>query len=277
MIRSLTLAAMEIRMGLRNRWVLATTLLMATLSFALAALGSAPTGVIDVDLLLITVVSLSSLSVFFVPLIALLLSHDSIAGEVEQGTMLLLVSYPISRSEVVIGKFIGQFLIITMAIIVGLALAAVVVLFKTDGGIVFESWLALLNLGGATIALGACFVALGLWASSMVKQRAAAAGIAISLWLFFAVLFDLGLLSILVSDVGSFISAEVFNGLLLLNPTDIFRIINETGAGGTSLVSGMAGLSAKTGLSHAVLWIALGLWIVIPLVLAVRNFKRKDL
>ncbi|MCK5041514.1 MAG: ABC transporter permease [Sphingomonadales bacterium] len=277
MIRSLTLAAMEIRMGLRNRWVLATTLLMATLSFALAALGSAPTGVIDVDLLLITVVSLSSLSVFFVPLIALLLSHDSIAGEVEQGTMLLLVSYPISRSEVVIGKFIGQFLIITLAIIVGLSLAAVVVLFKTDGGIIFESWLALLNLGGATIALGACFVALGLWASSMVKQRAAAAGIAISLWLFFAVLFDLGLLSILVSDVGSFISAEVFNGLLLLNPTDIFRIINETGAGGTSLVSGMAGLSAKTGLSHTVLWAALGLWIVIPLVLAVRNFKRKDL
>ena len=41
------------------------------------------------------VVSLSSLTIFLVPLIALLLSHDAIVGEAERGTLLLLLSYPV--------------------------------------------------------------------------------------------------------------------------------------------------------------------------------------
>lgn len=38
------IAAKEIKEGLRNRWVLATTLLLAALSLSLTFLGSAPTG-----------------------------------------------------------------------------------------------------------------------------------------------------------------------------------------------------------------------------------------
>jgi len=38
------IAGKEIQEGLRNRWVLATTLLLAALSLSLTFLGSAPTG-----------------------------------------------------------------------------------------------------------------------------------------------------------------------------------------------------------------------------------------
>ena len=38
------IAGKEIKEGLRNRWVLATTLLLAALSLSLTFLGSAPTG-----------------------------------------------------------------------------------------------------------------------------------------------------------------------------------------------------------------------------------------
>src|SRR3546814_1249870 len=75
------LAMQEIRAGLRNRWVVATTLLLAALSLSLALLGSAPTGVVKADPLAVVVVSLASLTIFLVPLIALLLSFDAVVGE----------------------------------------------------------------------------------------------------------------------------------------------------------------------------------------------------
>ena len=76
----LLIAGKEFRDGLRNRWVLATTLLMAALALTLALLGSAPSGTVGVSPLSVVVVSLSSLTIFLVPLIALLISYDAIAG-----------------------------------------------------------------------------------------------------------------------------------------------------------------------------------------------------
>ena len=46
-----------------------------------------------------TVVSLASLTVFLVPLIALLLAYDAIVGEAERGTLLLLLAYPVPATR----------------------------------------------------------------------------------------------------------------------------------------------------------------------------------
>ncbi len=87
----LIIASKEIKEGLRNRWVLATTLLLAALSLSLTFLGSAPTGNVGAGALDVVVVSLSSLTIFLLPLIALLISHDAVVGEMERGTMILLL------------------------------------------------------------------------------------------------------------------------------------------------------------------------------------------
>ena len=103
-----TIIGKEIRDGLRNRWVLATALLLGALALALGLLGSSPTGTVKADPLAVTVVSLSSLSIFLVPLIAMLLAYDAVVGEVDRGTMALLLSYPVARWQVLVGKFIGH-------------------------------------------------------------------------------------------------------------------------------------------------------------------------
>ena len=105
---TLIIAQKEIRDNLRNRWVLAATILMFALALALGFMGSTPTGSVKVDPLTVTVVSLSSLSIFLVPLIAMLMSYDALIGEIERGTMALLLSYPISRWQILVGKFIGH-------------------------------------------------------------------------------------------------------------------------------------------------------------------------
>ena len=104
----------EVRDSLRNRWVLAAALLLAALALSLGFLGSSPTGTVKVDPLTVTVVSLSSLSIFLIPLIAMLLSYDALIGEIERGTMALLLSYPISRNQILAGKFIGHLIILPL-------------------------------------------------------------------------------------------------------------------------------------------------------------------
>ena len=102
-------------------------------------------------------VSLASLTIFLVPLIALLLSHDAIAGEAERGTLLLLLAYPVSRTAVILGKFAGQLAILAVATIIGYGVAAVAVGWNLGAA----SWAAFAAMIGASILLGAVFLALG--------------------------------------------------------------------------------------------------------------------
>ena len=78
----LIVARKEIQEGMRNRWVLATTLLMAGLALSLTFLGSAPTGTVGVRALDVVIVSLSSLTIFLLPLIALLISPTMASCEI---------------------------------------------------------------------------------------------------------------------------------------------------------------------------------------------------
>ncbi|WP_413869199.1 ABC transporter permease, partial [Albidovulum sp.] len=97
MRRILATARTEFRIALRNRWVAIAVVLMALFALVLSAAGSAPTGDLGVDRLSVTVASLTSLAVYLVPLVALLMSFDAVAGEVERGTLPLLLTYPVAR------------------------------------------------------------------------------------------------------------------------------------------------------------------------------------
>ena len=100
MTRILALARAELRIAARNRWVIIAVAMMGLFSLALAAAGSAPTGALGADRLSVVVASLTSLAVYLVPLVALLMSFDAVAGEVERGTLPLLLTYPVSRAQV---------------------------------------------------------------------------------------------------------------------------------------------------------------------------------
>jgi Cu-processing system permease protein len=272
----LILAGKEIQEGLRNRWVLATTLLMASLALALTFLGSAPTGSVGVRALDVVIVSLSSLTIFLVPLIALLIAHDAIVGEMERGTMILLLSYPVGRWQVVLGKFLGHSAILVFATLLGYG-AAVLALLATGAAIDGSSWTAFAAMIGTSVALGAVFLALGYLVSALAGNRGTAAGVSIGIWLGMVLIYDMALLGLLVIDQGRMISGATLNALLLLNPTDVYRLVNLAGFANVSSFSGMAGLSADAALSPAVLVAALLAWIMVPLGLATLSFSRREL
>jgi len=125
------IAGKELRDGLRNRWVLAITLLLALFALTLSFLGAAPTGSVKVSPLAVTIVSLSSLSIFLLPMIALLLSYDAIIGEWERGTLGLLLAYPVARWQVMLGKFAGHVGILAIATVLGYGTAGVAALLNS--------------------------------------------------------------------------------------------------------------------------------------------------
>ena len=266
----------EGRDSLRNRWVLAATMLLAALALSLGFLGSTPTGSVKVDPLTVTVVSLSSLSIFLIPLIAMLLSYDALIGEIERGTMALLLSYPVSRVQILAGKFIGHIIILTLATAAGYGLAGIA-LQLANGGIDIAAWKPFALLIAASVVLGAAFLAMGYVISAKVKERGTAAGVAIGVWLFFVVIFDMTLLGVLVADSEQTITAPVVEGILLLNPADIYRLLNLTGYENTAMYAGMAGLSEQISLTVPVLLAAQVLWVFVPLVLAAWIFGRRQI
>jgi Cu-processing system permease protein len=270
------MAGQEIREGVRNRWVVAATLLLAALALTLAFLGSAPAGRVGAGALEVVVVSLSSLSIFLLPLIALMIAHDAIVGEAERGTMLLLLSYPVARWQVVLGKFLGAVAVLAIATVLGYG-AAGAAIAATGQEIGAESWWTFALMVGSSVLLGAVFVALGVLVSALVRDRGTAAGIAVGLWLLLVLIWDMALLGLLVADQGQTITAGLLDVLLLLNPADAYRLFNLAGLPGVSALSGMAGLAVETGLNPGVLLAVLGAWALVPLAAAALAFARREL
>ncbi len=272
----LAIAGREVRHGMRNRWVMATTGLLAALALALAFLGSAPTGTVGAGRLAVTIVSLSSLTIFLVPLIALMVSYDAVVGEMERGTILLVLTYPVRRWQVLAGKFLGHTAILAFATVVGYGLAGLVVgLAGEDGGA--ESWQAFAAMVASSVMLGAAFIAIGYMVSVSVRERGTAAGLAVAVWLGFVLLYDMVLLGVLVMDQGQTIRAAWFNMLLLFNPTDAYRVFNLAGFADVGRFSGMAAISGNATIAPGVLLAVMAAWIAVPLALAGAVFQRREL
>ena len=270
------IARKEVHQAVRNRWVLASTLLLAGLSLSLTFLGSAPTGTVGVRALDVVIVSLSSLTIFLIPLIALLISHDAIVGDMERGTMLLLLSYPVARWQVLVGKFVGHLAVLAFATCLGYGIAAAA-LIASGSRIDSDSFAAFGAMIGSSVLLGAVFVAIGYLVSALVRDRGTAAGICIGLWLLFVLIYDMALLGLLAVDQGRSISSAAVDPMLLLNPTDTYRLFNLTGFANVSTFAGMAGLAQSTTLSATLLLFTLLLWTAVPLGLAALAFSRREL
>ncbi len=276
MTNILLIAWKEIQECLRNRWVVAMTLLLAALALSLTFLGSAPTGTVGTSALYVVIVSLSSLTIFVIPLVALLISHDAIVGEMERGTMLLLLSYPVSRLQVLLGKFLGHLAVLTFATAFGYG-AAAIALMVSGAEIGGGSWAAFACMILTSILLGAVFIAIGYLISALLRERATAAGISIGVWLLLVVLFDMAMLGALVVDQGRTISSAAVSGMLLFNPTDVYRLFNLAGAENVSVLTNMSGIADQASLSPAVLLATLVIWVLVPLTLAWLTFSRREL
>lgn len=268
----IAIARLELLIARRNMWVATSVILMALFTTVLTLAGGAPTGTLGVDALTVAVTSITTLSVYLIPLIGLLLSFDAIAGEAERGTLALSLTYPLSRGEILIGKFLAHLAVLAFAVAVGLGLTAVLTIWQHGASDL--SFGPLLRLFITSLALGAAFLGIGYLVSSMVRQTGVASGIVIIIWLVCVVLYDLGLLGALVADDGGTFTKTVFPWLLVANPADAFRMINMPEVSVSELASGLGAAGGASSLTGQVT--SLLIWPIAALFLAWTAFRRVE-
>ena len=268
------MARKEFNDGLRNRWLLAISLLFAVLATGIAWLGAAASGQLGFTSVPATIASLASLATFLMPLIALLLAYDAIVGEDESGTLLLLLTYPLGRGHILLGKFIGHGMILALATLIGFGCAMLAIALLVEG---VELNLLLWAFGRFMLSstfLGWGFLGLAYVLSSVSAEKSTAAGLALGVWFFFVLVFDLALLALLVLSEGQF-NPKVLPWLLLLNPADIYRLINLSGFEPGAGSAGVLTLGSDLPVPGAMLWLCLLLWVAAPLGSAWLLFRRR--
>ncbi|WP_068083749.1 ABC transporter permease [Polycladidibacter stylochi] len=268
----LAIAASEFRISRRNNLLRASVVIMVLFSCALTLLGSGATGTLGVDMLTASSASLATLSVYIVPLIALLLSFDAIAGEVERGTLALVLTYPAPRFSLIIGKLFAHLLSLAVALVLGYGAAIVVTMFM--GAVNVAGLLIMLKLLFGAVLLGAAFLGLGYALSAWSRSAGAAAGYVIGVWLVFVVLYDIGLLAGLMVDASDGIfTKEFFPWLLIANPADAFRLVTLPSGQAAELASGFVTSANAVGLAPL---LSLVIWPVFTLVLAWTAIQRVE-
>ncbi len=128
----------------------------------------------------------SSITRVIIPVIALILGWKAIAGEWESGSMKVLLSLPHSRKDVVLGKLLGRAVVLALSLVIGFALAAVVVA-ALMGGFDVVDYVGLLVM---SIIYGVAYVSLAVAVSAMTKSTTIAGAGVFGIFLLFYVVWN---------------------------------------------------------------------------------------
>jgi len=270
----LTIASQESRINIRNRWTLLFASVFGLLALVISYFGIVTEGYAGFQGFERTTASLLSLVLYLVPLVALTMATLSFTGD--RGAAELLFSQPVARSEILFGKFLGLFGSVLTAMLIGFGLAGTVIASQVGT----EGLLRFLAFTVIAVLLASAFLSLGSLLAVLGVTRARAFGLALFVWFFLVLLYDL-----LVMGVGFLLQERTANLLIFLslfgNPVDVARVsallslgdATIFGAAGAALVKFLGG----RGLSEAALLIILAAWTVGPISLANRALRKKDL
>lgn len=262
------IARKELGDALRSRWVWTVALLLATSVVVVAFLGAAPAGVTGIRADGPIHASLMNLAVYLVPLLALMLGCGAIIEEKSRGTLDLILVHPLAPSDYFFGTFLGFAMAMAIAVLGGFGLSGVVlsIVFGLDLG-------AHLALTGLALLLGTSFLALSFLLSLLARDRDRAIASSVFVWLGTVLIFDLLLIGLLML-VGGQVPAALFGALLLVNPTDVFRLLCFTWIEGVASPLGLTDVLPHAP-SATLLATALVLWAVVPLVASWLLFERR--
>jgi Cu-processing system permease protein len=265
----LTVAAKEFKDRIRNRWVLVIAVLFTVFALLIAYFGSAQQGAVGFRSIELTITSLVSLVIYLVPLIALVLGFDAIVGERERGSLDLLLAMPITRFELLLGKYLGLAAALTLATVVGFGLVALALARELDP----PAALNYLLFVATSVLLGLAFLSIAVLLSVWSADRMRASGLAIATWFFFVLVFDLLVLGALVASGGQW-GGDVLPYVLLANPADVFRILNVLLIGDVRSHFGLASVFPPALSSPGLLVAVMLAWIVAPLLFGAWRFRR---
>jgi Cu-processing system permease protein len=266
----------EILDNVRNKWIIILTIIFATLTLVVSYFGSIfSQGWQDLGA---TISGMMSLVQFLIPIIALMLGYNAIIGEIEKGSMSSLISLPINRLEILLGKFFGLGGVISFTTLIGFGLAGIVIAINVSD-VNYGNYLIFI---ASTIILGLVFLSLALFFSTIFKKRSTALGGAILLWFIFNMILPLVFVGIMIAftslesiSVGNF--PDWYYLLELFNPLSVYSALISLNIEPISNMQMDFSLSYPSFYSNGLLIIILIIWTIAPLTLAFWRFNKRDI
>jgi len=229
MRRIFVIAREEYRRTIESRWLFLFSILFALVVLALSFFGLAQSQEVGFQGFARVTLSLLNLSLFLVPLAALLLGVTSLSGGAE--SLSLLLAQPVARGEVLAGKFLGLGTALTVAQAVGFGGGGLVVAWNA-GAAQAPAFLVLTLL---SIALGWLSVSAALLIAAIWPDRLKAMSAALTLWLLMVVAYDLVILGATALLHGAPLRAVLLPALLV-NPVDLVRVLTTLAVGSGALL-----------------------------------------
>jgi Cu-processing system permease protein len=243
---------------LRNKVVLAYTAFLLVVSFSLFQMEENSSK---------AVLSLLNIVLIVVPLVSMVFSTIHWYNSYE--FIELMLTQPISRKKVLWSEYTGISSSLVTAFLIGVGIPVLIYNFNSTG-------LALLLIGSL---LTLVFTSIAFLASVKSKDKARGIGAALLLWFYFALIYD-GLVLTILFAFSDYPMEKVTLLLSSLNPIDLGRIYLMLQMDVSALM-GYTGATYKDFFGSSVgLFYTLGImlvWIVVPVLLALRSFNKKDL
>ena len=262
----------EHRRALETRWLFGFAIAFAALVLGLSYFGLAQSREIGFQGFGRVTLSLLNLVLLVVPLTGLMLGVASVAGDAD--ALALLLAQPVSRDEVLAGKFLGLCAALTSAQALGFGGGGLVIALMA-GADQLPGYVALTAL---SFVLGWLSIACALWIGTAIVDRVRALSVALLGWFAAVVGYDLAVLGATSLLSGLPLESVLFPALLI-NPIDLTRVLVTLAVGSGALFGPTSAVLAKwfgAGGGAALGAAVLALETLAPLGLAVHAFRRRD-
>ncbi len=265
-------ARREFRDAIASRWFLLYTLAFTVLAVGVSFLSLSGVGSSGFAGFGRTAAGVLNLVMLIVPLMALTAGAGSISGERERGTLLYLLAQPVSRTQVLLGKYIGLAAALVCSLCVGFGVSAGVLAWRAGGVGLF----AYVLLVGFTALLALGMLSVGFVISVVSRRSSVSTGVSLFVWLTLVFVSDLGLMA--SSIIFKLRVQEIF-GIAIVNPLQSFKMGVIVNMNASLDVLGPVGAYATHTLGGSLPWLLAGMlcaWVVLPLAAAVVLFARRQ-
>lgn len=265
----------ELLLAVRSRWLQLFAVVFAALSLVVASAGYILSGGYGLQDFARTAASLVQLVLLIVPLTAL--SFGSLALTPERGTAEMLFAQPVSRTRILVGRYLGLFISLAAAQAIGFGLAGLVLHGQAgDSGLG-----AFVVVVVVSLVLTAVFLSIAaMLAQARAARRSRVLAVALVVWFITVVLYDVAILG-LASLLRSGTASRLLITAVLINPADAARTVALMAVEGTAAfgASSLALLRFTGGVGSAIVFVSTSLvvWTVAPLLIAARRLSRADL
>jgi len=276
----LSIAKKEVMDNIRSKWIITTTITFVSVAIISSLIGAAFRGGSGLQDLRTTVMMMMMFIQYIIPIIGLMLGYAAIVGETERGTLSALIAFPVTRLEIIIGKFLGLGLVLSASIFLGFGIAGIIIgisVSNVDYGIYLLYILY-------SILLGLVFLSISMFFSSILKKRSGAMGMSIFTWSFFSFLWGMMLFGLMAANHVSSSSSDAggFFALNLFSPAQVFNALVALSFGTQPLLVPSMGLSLFVDdfpdfYNAGLLVFLMLLWIPIMLILSYISFRYRDI